>query len=108
MRIELRRAKRGLAKRNQYRFVIVAANGETIAAGGVFVYIGFVPNTAYLDGKLKLDERGAIVTDASLATSVDGIFAAGALRAGWAGRAAASAGDGATAAISADAYLKTA
>ncbi|MCD6074600.1 MAG: Thioredoxin-disulfide reductase [Rhodospirillales bacterium] len=82
-------------------------NGETIAAGGVFVYIGFAPNTGYLDGKLKLDERGAIVTDRSLASSVEGIFAAGALRAAWPGRAVASAGDGAMAAISADAYLKS-
>lgn len=81
-------------------------SGETIAAGGVFVYIGLQPNTTYLNGKLALDARGAIVTDPSMATSAPGIFAAGAVRAGWAGRAAASAGDGATAAIAADAYLK--
>jgi thioredoxin reductase (NADPH) len=80
-------------------------SGETIQAGGVFVYIGFAPNTAYLAGKLKLDERGAIVTDASLAASEAGIFAVGAVHAGWAGRAAASAGEGAAAAIAADAYL---
>lgn len=82
------------------------ASGETLPAGGVFVYIGFAPNTAYLGGQLKLDGRGAIVTDASLATSVEGIFAVGALRTGWPGRAVASAGDGAAAAIAADAYLK--
>jgi thioredoxin reductase (NADPH) len=82
------------------------ASGETIQAGGVFVYIGFAPNTGYLNGKAKLDARGAIVTDGALATSIEGVFAAGAIRAGWAGRAAASAGDGAAAAIAADAYLK--
>lgn len=82
------------------------ASGETIPAGGVFVYVGFAPNTGYLNGAAKLDARGAIVTDASLATSLDGVFAAGAVRAGWAGRAAASAGDGAATAIAADAYLK--
>jgi len=84
------------------------ASGETIQAGGVFVYIGFTPNTGYLDGAAKLDAQGAIVTDLSLATSLSGVFAAGAVRAGWAGRAAASAGDGATAAIAADAYLTAA
>jgi thioredoxin reductase (NADPH) len=78
---------------------------ETIAAGGVFTYIGFAPNTAYLDGQLTLDDTGAIVTDMALATSVDGIFAAGAVRAAWPGRAVASAGDGALAALSADGYL---
>lgn len=82
-------------------------SGETIPAGGVFIYIGFAPNTGYLDGKVTFDERNAIVTGVDLATSVEGIFAAGAVRAGWAGRAAASAGDGATAAIAADAYLRT-
>lgn len=81
------------------------ASGETIPAGGVFVYIGFAPNTGYLAGKATLDAHGAIVTDGSLATSLDGVFAAGAVRAGWAGRAAVSAGDGAAAAIAAEAYL---
>ena len=81
------------------------ASGETIPAGGVFIYIGFAPNTGYLAGKATLDAHGAIVTDGSLATSLDGVFAAGAVRAGWAGRAAVSAGDGAAAAIAAEAYL---
>ncbi len=80
-------------------------SGETLPAGGVFVYIGFVPNTAYLDGQLKLDERGAIITNPSMASSVSGVFAAGAVRAGWPGRAVASAGDGAAAAMAADVYL---
>jgi thioredoxin reductase (NADPH) len=80
-------------------------SGETIPAGGVFVYIGFAPNTGYLDTRVKLDAAGAIVTDTALATSAEGIFAAGAVRAGWPGRAVASAGDGTMAAIAADAYL---
>lgn len=80
---------------------------ETIPAGGVFVYIGFAPNTSYLGGQLRLDEEGGILTDMSLATGLEGIFAAGAVRAAWTGRAVASAGEGTMAAIAADAYLKT-
>ena len=80
---------------------------ETIPAGGVFVYIGFAPNTSYLGDQLRRNEEGGILTDMSLATGLEGIFAAGAVRAAWPGRAVASAGEGTMAAIAADAYLKT-
>ncbi len=49
-----------------------------IAVDGIFLAIGHRPNTAFLEGQLKLDDQGYIVTQApSTATSVDGVFAAG-------------------------------
>ena len=80
-----------------------AANIET---SGVFVYIGLQPATAFLDGKVGLDAKGALPTDGQMRTELKGVFAAGTVRAGAHGRAAASAGDGAAAAIAADQYLK--
>jgi len=44
---------------------------------GVFIYIGYEPETSFLKGKLKMDESGLILTDENMATSVDGIFACG-------------------------------
>jgi thioredoxin reductase (NADPH) len=44
---------------------------------GVFVAIGYEPNTAFLGGQLKLNDSGYIVTDESGRTSVDGVWAAG-------------------------------
>jgi len=44
---------------------------------GVFIYIGYDPETSFLKGKLKMDEPGLILTDENMATSVDGIFACG-------------------------------
>jgi thioredoxin reductase (NADPH) len=77
-----------------------------IEAAGVFVYIGLAPATRYLNGAIKLwaDER--IPTDTNLRTALTGVAAAGAVRQGWAGRAAASAGDGAAAAIAIADYLR--
>ena len=44
---------------------------------GVFIFIGYVPNTEALKGIVKLNEWNEIVTDENLATSVEGVFAAG-------------------------------
>jgi len=71
----------------------------------VFAYVGLDANTACLDRLVELDARGRIVTDAALRTSLPGLLAAGIVRSGAAGRAAASAGDGAAAAIGASRYL---
>jgi thioredoxin reductase (NADPH) len=83
------------------------ASGITeLEVGGVFVYVGLEPSTAFLRGALELDAAGCIPVDASLQTRLEGVYAAGAVRSGWGGRAAISAGDGAAAALSADTYLR--
>jgi thioredoxin reductase (NADPH) len=74
--------------------------------GGLFVYVGLAPTTAWLDGLLELDHSGGIPTDDAMRCRQPGLFAAGTVRAGSAGRAAAAAGDGATAAIAAERYLR--
>ena len=79
---------------------------QALDARAVFTYIGLEPNTAFLAGRLALDARGRITTDAAMASTCEGIFAAGLARAGSPGRAIASAGEGATAAAAADAYLR--
>jgi len=44
---------------------------------GVFVAIGYTPNTKFLEGKLELDEKGYIVTKDEVHTSLPGVFVAG-------------------------------
>jgi thioredoxin reductase (NADPH) len=44
---------------------------------GVFVFIGYVPNTEKLDGLIELNEWKEIVVDKNLKTNLDGVFAAG-------------------------------
>jgi thioredoxin reductase (NADPH) len=78
----------------------------TIELAGLFVYVGLAPATAWLGSVLPLDASGRIPVNGELSTSMPGLFAAGTVRSGSAGRAASAAGDGAAAALSVDRYLK--
>jgi thioredoxin reductase (NADPH) len=82
------------------------AKTADIELAGLFVYVGLTPVTAWLNHLLDLDPSGRIPTDSAMRCHQAGLFAAGTVRAASAGRAAAAAGDGATAAIAADKYLK--
>ena len=83
----------------------VRTSGGTVDLAGLFIYIGMEPNTGFLGGSVALDRTGRIETDGAMRTSLAGVCAAGAVRSGWLGRAAISAGDGAAAAMALDRYL---
>lgn len=72
---------------------------------GLFVSTGFTPNTDYLKGVIPLDENGAILADATMATRVPGIYAAGDIRQKREWQVITAAGDGATAALNVEKYL---
>jgi thioredoxin reductase (NADPH) len=72
---------------------------------GMFTYIGNVPNTKLLDGKLELDQQGYIVTDRSMHTSVAGVFAAGDVQEHVLKQVATAVGTGAIAAMEADKFI---
>ncbi|MCP4312032.1 MAG: FAD-dependent oxidoreductase [Bacteroidetes bacterium] len=44
---------------------------------GVFIFVGYIPNTGDLEGIVKLNERKEIVVDDGMKTSIPGVFAAG-------------------------------
>jgi thioredoxin reductase (NADPH) len=77
--------------------------GVELAA--LFVYTGLRPNTDWLHGLLELDPAGRIRTDDLLRCRPAGLFAAGTVRSGCAGRAASAAGEGTAAALAADRHL---
>lgn len=76
-----------------------------IEPDGVFVFIGLTPNTELVKDLVETDERGFIVTDASLQTNVPGIFAAGDSRSGSTKQAASAAGEGAAVALAIRRYI---
>ena len=77
-----------------------------LAVTGLFVFIGFKPNSGIIKGHVDHDEMGYIRTDANMQTSIPGLFAAGDLRAQLTRQVTTAVGDATTAAIAAEKYLK--
>jgi thioredoxin reductase (NADPH) len=82
---------------------------EEVTIDGLFVNIGYVPQTDYLRGMVALDESGYVITDDHLRTNLAGVFAAGDVRiiAGRYAQAVVAAGEGAIAAIEVERYLSS-
>lgn len=77
-----------------------------LTATGLFVFVGFRPNTGIIDGHVDHDEMGYLRTDANMHTSIRGLFAAGDVRAQLTRQVTTAVGDATTAAIAAEKYLK--
>lgn len=77
-----------------------------LAATGMFVFIGFRPNTGIIEGHVKHDEMGYLLTDQNMQTTIPGLFAAGDVRAQLTRQVTTAVGDATTAAIAAEKYLK--
>ncbi|HEV2268867.1 MAG TPA: FAD-dependent oxidoreductase [Steroidobacteraceae bacterium] len=83
---------------------VTIRNAETgqsrkVAARALFVMVGAAPNTEWLSGLVKLDDKGFVVTGlgppaSPFATSYPGIFAVGDVRAGSVKRVASAVGEG--------------
>ena len=77
-----------------------------IKTDAVFVQVGMTPNSEIVKDIVKLDEKGYILTDEHMHTSVKGIFAAGDVRQKLLRQIITAAGDGATAAVNAEHYVE--
>jgi thioredoxin reductase (NADPH) len=90
----------GVAVRN-----LKSGQTERLPCDGVFVFVGFVPNTEFVRGYLETDEKGYITTDQEMATSVPGIYACGDVRKKSLRQIITACGEGATAAFAAQHYI---
>jgi thioredoxin reductase (NADPH) len=82
-----------------------AVQERVIDCDGIFVYIGYEPETDFVKGQLRLDESGFIITDEQMQTSGDGIFACGDCRKKSLYQVITACSDGAIAADSAYKYM---
>ncbi|HGE69653.1 TPA: thioredoxin-disulfide reductase [Candidatus Poribacteria bacterium] len=73
---------------------------------GVFIFVGFTPSTDFVRGFVEMDERGYIITDENMRTSVPGVFACGDARKKLLRQIITACGEGATAAFSAEQYIE--
>ncbi|RJQ52381.1 MAG: thioredoxin-disulfide reductase [Nitrospiraceae bacterium] len=79
---------------------------SVIDVHGIFIYIGYNPNTEFLKGLVDINGDNYITTDENMSTSAPGIFAAGDVRSKPLKQITTAVGEGATAAMSAVKYIE--
>ena len=82
-------------------------NQNELVVGGVFIFVGFVPNSGLFKVHVNHDDAGYIVTDRNMQTSVEGIWAVGDVRSQLTKQIATAVGDGTTAAVAASMYVSS-
>jgi thioredoxin reductase (NADPH) len=78
-----------------------SGRSEELEVDGVFIFIGFLPNTGLLRAHAEHDSQGYFLTDANMQTSIPGIYAAGDVRAQLTRQVTTAVGDATTAAVAA-------
>ncbi len=86
---------------------LVTNEVSTIPAQGVFLAIGYTPNTKFLTGKLQLDGQGYLITKEEVLTDIPGVFVAGDVSDKFYRQAGTAAGSGIKAALHAREYLQS-
>jgi len=80
---------------------------KQIPCRGVFIEVGFLPNTEFCQDLIKLNKKGEINIKPDCSTSVEGIFACGDVTDCFGKRIIIASGEGAKAALSAKKYILT-
>jgi thioredoxin reductase (NADPH) len=94
----------GLMTHARVRHVKTGATSE-LQATGIFIFIGFRPNTGIVEGHVQHDASGYLITDSSMQTSIPGLYAAGDVRAQLTRQVTTAVGDATTAAIAVEKFL---
>lgn len=84
---------------------VKTGEAHRLDATGIFIFIGFTPNTGIIEGHVNHDSAGYLFTDSSMQTSIPGLFAAGDVRAQLTRQVTTAVGDATTAAVAAEKYL---
>ncbi len=85
---------------------VVTGEDSHLEVNGLFIFIGYEPQSSFLPQELQLDAKGFVITDCEMRTNLPGLFAAGDLRSKLCRQVTTAVGDGATAANAASIYLE--
>ncbi|MDP7387207.1 MAG: NAD(P)/FAD-dependent oxidoreductase, partial [Nitrospinota bacterium] len=77
-----------------------------LESSGLFIFIGFIPNTDLIKDDIGKDAEGFIITDQNMQTNIPGLFVAGDCRSQLIRQITNAAGDATTAAVAAEKYLE--
>jgi thioredoxin reductase (NADPH) len=83
----------------------ITGKTSELVVGGIFVFIGFKPNTGIVKGHFSHDAGGYFVTDNNMMSSIPGLFVAGDVRSQLTRQVTTAVGDATTAAIAASKYI---
>ncbi|HPF64098.1 FAD-dependent oxidoreductase [Lentimicrobium sp.] len=78
---------------------------QNFLTDGVFIFIGYVPNTEFLRGKVEMNQWNEIVVNSDMATSIPGVYAAGDSIVKRYRQVTTAVGDGTIAALAASGYI---
>jgi thioredoxin reductase (NADPH) len=85
----------------------VNTNEESrIELGGVFIYVGFMPNSQVFGPEFSKDPQGFVITDDKMETHVPGIYVSGDVRSQYVRQISNAVGDATTAAVAATRYIE--
>jgi thioredoxin reductase (NADPH) len=79
---------------------------KEIKVQGIFIYIGWLPNTGFIKGLIKLDKRNYIITDENMETNIKGIYAIGDIRSNQVRQIPTAIGNAVTAVVNAQEYIR--
>ena len=80
--------------------------GKENKCDGVFIFVGYLPETNFLKNIIQLEDKGYIHTDDNMMSSVEGIYACGDVRSKILREVITACGEGATAAFAAQRYVE--
>ena len=94
----------------QWKHITYLKNVKTgktahLKVDGIFPYVGLEPNIELFGAQLKLDESGFILTDVTMKTNIDGVYAIGDVRTTPLRQVITAVSDGAIAGVEASKYL---
>jgi thioredoxin reductase (NADPH) len=97
----------GQDKAEWLRLRNVKTNEEwRLDVGGVFVYVGFMPNSQIFDDSYAKDAQGFLVTNERMETHIPGVYVAGDVRSQYVRQITNAVGDATTAAVAATRYVE--